>query len=54
MNVNCYDGYGHCLFAIPVKEGVEPEELGDQIYYEHDLVDWWRAAPSPEGAVVKY
>lgn len=54
MFVNCYDNYGFCLFAIRVKEGVEPVELGDHIYYEHDLVDSWHVTDEPEGAVVSY
>ena len=54
MFVNCYNGYGQCLFAVNVKEGVEPEELGDHIYDEHDLVDYWKVTEQPEGAVVRY
>lgn len=54
MYINCYDGYGLCLFAVRVKEGVQAEELGDHIYYEHDLVDVWHVTDHPEGAVVRY
>jgi len=54
MYVNCYDTYGLCLFAASVKEGVQAEKLGDYIYNEHDLVDWWKVADKPEGAVVRY
>lgn len=54
MFVNCYDGYGLCLFAVRVKEGVEAEDLGDHICNEHDLIDYWYVADDPEGAVVRY
>ncbi len=54
MFVNCYDGYGLCLFSVPVREDREAEKLGDHIYYEHDLVDYWDVADTPEGAVVRY
>ncbi|KAF0219250.1 MAG: hypothetical protein FD174_2336 [Geobacteraceae bacterium] len=54
MFVNCYDGYGLCIFSVPVREGTEAEELGDHIYYENDLVDAWRVTDNPEGAVVRY
>ena len=54
MYVNCYDTYGLCLFAVRVKEGVEPVALADHIYYEHELVDTWHVTEEPEGAVVRY
>ncbi|MCM2359601.1 MAG: hypothetical protein NDI77_15735 [Geobacteraceae bacterium] len=54
MFVNCYDGYGFCLFAVRVKDGVAAEDLGDHIYYENDLVDCWHVANAPAGAVVRY
>lgn len=54
MYLNCYDGYGLCLFAVHVKDGVDPENLGDHLYYEHDLVDSWSASERPDGAVVRF
>ncbi len=54
MFVNFYDSYGLCLFAVSVKEGVPAEDLGDYVYNEHDLVDLWKVADRPEGAVVRY
>jgi hypothetical protein len=55
MFVNCYDGYGFCIFSIPVKaDNTEAEKLGDHIYYEHELVDYWHVTDKPEGAVVRY
>ncbi len=54
MFVNCYDNYGLCLFAVEVREGVEPDRLADYIYYEHDLVDTWQVTEEPAGAVVRY
>jgi hypothetical protein len=54
MFVNCYDGYGLCLFAVRVKEGVEPKELGNHIYNENELIDFWRTSDEPEAAVVRY
>ena len=54
MFVNCYDGYGLCLFAVRVKEGVQPEKLGDHIYHENDLVDFWQVTDEPNAAVVRY
>ncbi len=54
MFVNCYDTYGLCLFAVRVKDGVEPAMLADYIYNGHDLVDTWQVTEAPEGAVVRY
>lgn len=54
MFVNCYDGYGLCLFSVPVREGVEAERLADHIYFENELIDAWQIADIPEGAVVRY
>jgi hypothetical protein len=54
MFVNCYDGYGLCLFAVRVREGLEPDTLGEQISGEHELVDSWQVTDIPEGAVVRY
>lgn len=54
MYVNCYDGYGLCLFAVRVKEGVEPEKLGDHIYHENDLIDYWQVTTEPNAPVVRY
>lgn len=54
MFVNCYDGYGFCLFAVRIKEGVKAELLGDLISGINDLIDFWCVANEPEGAVVRY
>jgi hypothetical protein len=54
MFINCYDGYGLCLFAVRVKEGLEAIKLGDYIYNENDLVDFWKVTDHPEGTVVRY
>jgi hypothetical protein len=54
MYVNCYDGYGLCLFSVPVKKGTEAANLGDHIYYANELVDTWRVTDNPEGAVIRY
>lgn len=54
MFVNCYDSYGTCLFSVPAKEGVKPEELADHIYAHNEEVDTYRVTDQPEGAVVKY
>ena len=54
MFVNCFDGYGLCLFSVPVREGLEAERLAHHIYGEHDLVDDWLISDAPLGAVVRY
>ena len=54
MFVNCYNGYGLCLFSVTVKEGVRAEKLGNHIYDGHWLVDHWSVSDAPEGAVVRY
>lgn len=54
MFVNCYNGYGLCLFAVRIKEGVKAELLGDLISGINDLIDFWHIANEPEGAVVRY
>lgn len=54
MFVNCYDGYGLCLFSVTVREGIEARSLGGHIFARHTLVDHWSVSDSPEGAVVRY
>ncbi len=54
MFINCYDGYGLCLFSVIVKDGVQAEKLADHIYYEHELVDFCCVTSEPEGAFVRY
>ena len=54
MFVNCYDGYGLCLFTARVKEGVQAKLLGRLICCQNDLVDFWRVTEQPEGAIVIY
>ncbi|WP_306534039.1 hypothetical protein [Geobacter sp.] len=54
MFVNCYDGYGLCLFSVTVKEGVVARTLGHHISSNHKLIDHWSVTDSPEGAVVRY
>jgi hypothetical protein len=54
MFVNCYDGYGLCLFSVRIKEGVMADSLGDHIYSLNDLIDSWCVANEPHGAVVRY
>lgn len=54
MFVNCYDGYGFCVFAVRIKEGVMAELLGDLICSFNELIDYWRVSNEPEGAVVRY
>jgi hypothetical protein len=54
MFINCYDGYGYCLFAVRIKEGAIAELLGDLIYKFNDMIDFWRVANEPEGAIVRY
>lgn len=54
MFVNCYDGYGLCLFSVTVKEGVGARTLGRHISSTHRLIDHWSVTDSPEGAVVRY
>lgn len=54
MFVNCFNGYGLCLFAIPVREGIEAERLASHVYDAHDLVDDWVISDTPLGAVVRY
>lgn len=54
MFVNCFSDYGYCIFSIPVRVGIEPEDLGIHLSEEHDLVDWWSVSDDPLGAVVRY
>jgi hypothetical protein len=54
MFVNCYDGYGFCLFAVRIREGVKAELLGNLISNVNELIDFWRVTDEPEGAVVRY
>lgn len=54
MFVNCYDGYGLCLFAVRIREGVIAELLGDLICDLNDLIDFWCVANEPQGAIVRY
>ncbi len=54
MFINCYDGYGLCLFAVRVKEGVEADRLGDLICNEQEVIDFWHVTDEPEGAIVRY
>ena len=54
MFVNCYDGYGLCLFAVRIKEGVRAELLGELISSINDLIFFWHVDNTPEGAVVRY
>ncbi len=54
MFVNCYDGYGFCLFAVRIKEGGKAELLGNLISSINDLIDFWCVANEPEGVVVRY
>lgn len=54
MFVNCYNGNGLCLFAVRIKEGIKAELLGDLISNINELIDFWRVANVPEGAVVRY
>ncbi len=54
MFINCYNGYGLCLFSVIVKDGVEADRLADHIYYEHELIDFCHVTTAPEGAVVRY
>lgn len=54
MFVNCYDDYGFCLFTVRVREGVKAERLGSYISNWNELVDFWKVADYPEGAIVTY
>jgi len=54
MFVNCYDGYGFCLFAVRTKEGVKADLLGEFICNLNELIDFWCVASEPEGAVIRY
>lgn len=54
MFVNCYDGYGFCLFAVRAKEGIKADILGEFICNLNELIDFWCVANEPEGAVVRY
>jgi hypothetical protein len=54
MFVNCYDGYGFCLFAVRIKDGVKADLLGEFISNLNELIDFWSVANEPEGAVVRY
>lgn len=54
MFVNCYDGYGICLFSVTLRDGVEARRLGNHIYNQHVLVEHWSVTDAPEGAVVRY
>lgn len=54
MFVNCYDGYGLCLFAVRIKEGVKADILGEFISSINDLIYFWHVDNTPEGAVVRY
>ena len=54
MFVNCFDGYGFCLFAVRVKAGLTAELLGNYLCDVHELVDFWKVDDSPAGAVVNY
>ena len=54
MYVNCYDGYGSCLFAVRIKEGIKADLLGNFISSINELIDFWGVANEPEGIVVRY
>ena len=54
MFINCYDGYGLCLFAVRIKEGVKAEAVGNFISNINDLIFFWFVGNEPEGVVVKY
>jgi len=54
MYVNCYDGYGLCLFAVRIKEGIKADLLGNFISSINELIYSWGVANEPEGTVVRY
>ncbi|BDV43563.1 hypothetical protein GURASL_24860 [Geotalea uraniireducens] len=54
MFVNCYDGYGLCLFSVTAEEEYRARQLGTQISSSHELIDHWIVSDHPEGAVVRY
>lgn len=54
MFLNCYNGYDCCLFAVPLKDGVDAESVGDFIVNLNDLICFWNVSDRPEGAVVYY
>ena len=54
MFINCYDGYGFCLFSVRLRDGVEADRLGSLICSWQELIDFWSVADQPNGAIVRY
>ena len=54
MFVNCYNGYGLCLFAVRLKKGVKADILGRFIHKVNETIDFWKIMEEPEGAIVRY